>query len=245
MTPVPAVLGVDLAWGPRGRTGVAVLDAGGHLLASDTLRTDDELASFTAGWAARLAVVAVDAPLVVPNVVGRRACESSVAADFGRFHAGPYPSNRSLPHMDPPRGAVLADRLGWVLDPEAPALPGRPVCLEVFPHPAMISLFGLTRVLPYKARARRPFTVRHEAMTALVGLVEEHLGGVLGLDAGPSWPRLREGVAGARRPAHLDAVEDEIDAVICAHVAWRWLREPSQLRVHGDAASGYIVTFPA
>ncbi|MFN8077268.1 MAG: DUF429 domain-containing protein [Kineosporiaceae bacterium] len=239
-----AVLGVDLAWGPRARTGLAVLGADGALMASATVRTDEEIAQFVAGWRERLAVVAVDAPLIVRNASGRRPCEAQVAADFARFHAGPYPSNTSLPHFDPPRAATLAARLGWVPDPAVAPRPGRPVCLEVFPHPATVSLFGLERVLPYKARAGRSLAVRRDAAALLVGLVEDRLGPTLRPGASPRWRELRAAVESAARPVDLRRVEDEIDAVVCGYVAWRWLRTPEQLRVYGDAGSGFIVTFP-
>lgn len=243
--PTAAVLGVDLAWGPRARTGLALLDAAGRLIASATVRDDDEIAAFVAPHAAGLTVVALDAPLVVRNAVGRRRCEAEVAADFARFHAGPYPTNLGMAHLSPrPRGAVLAERLGWVLDPGAAAVAGTPVGLEVYPHPATVSLFGLPRVLPYKGRAGRAFDVRHAAATELVGLIDARLGADLGLSGSPRWAQLRAAVATATRPADLDRVEDEIDAVLCAYIGLRWWRRPADLRVYGDAAEGYLVTFP-
>ena len=46
-TEVPAsgrFLGVDLAWGERNRTGLAVLDGAGRLIASTAVHTDAEIA---------------------------------------------------------------------------------------------------------------------------------------------------------------------------------------------------------
>src|SRR3546814_14507906 len=76
---------------------------------------------------------------------------------FGRYNASPYPSNRANPMFDPPRAETLARRFGWSVDPEERGSVGRPVCIEVYPHPAMVSLFGLSSVLPYKSgRGRTP-----------------------------------------------------------------------------------------
>lgn len=63
-------LGMDLAWGPRARTGLAALDPSGRLVASCSVRTDDEIAAFVAHHSPGETVAAVDAPLVVPNTTG-------------------------------------------------------------------------------------------------------------------------------------------------------------------------------
>ena len=36
-------IGIDLAWGANGRTGLAAVDASGALLDSESVRTDDEI----------------------------------------------------------------------------------------------------------------------------------------------------------------------------------------------------------
>ena len=151
-------VGLDLAWGTRARTGVAACDEAGRLVASASMVRDDEITA----WLDRLdrldgrpVVVGVDAPLVVPNATGQRRAENLVQRAFGRFHAGAYPSNRANPLFDPPRAAVLAERFGWDPDPARAGTPERPTCLEVHPHAAVVALFGLDRVLPYKARSGR------------------------------------------------------------------------------------------
>ena len=98
--------------------GLAALDPSGGLVASTSVVTDDEIAAFVQRWD-RVGpgdglVAAVDAPLVVPNLTGRRPCEAQVSAAFGRFFAGAYPANRANPlFADEPRGARLARRFGW------------------------------------------------------------------------------------------------------------------------------------
>ena len=153
-------LGIDLAWGERARTGLAALDPGGALVASTSVVTDDEIAAFVQRWTSAGPgdglVAAVDAPLVVPNLTGRRPCEAQVSAAFGRFFAGAYPANRANPAFAPePRGARLARRFGWSIDPGTAMTPSTTLALEVYPHPAMVSLFGLDRVIPYKLKAGR------------------------------------------------------------------------------------------
>lgn len=170
-------VGIDLAWGPRARTGLAVLDEEGRLVASGTVVSDDDIAAFLGRWAPGEVVAAIDAPLVVPNRTGRRDCEAELGRLFGAYDAGAHPSNRSRPYFDPPRGQTLAHRFGWDLDPARPPGRGASVAIEVYPHPAMVTLFGLDRVLPVPPAppptppGRRP--VRHRtAFAAPVGPLE-------------------------------------------------------------------------
>ncbi len=236
-------LGLDLAWGERGRTGVAALDEAGRLIASASVRTDDEIAAFAAGHAPGPCTAAIDAPLIVPNAAGRRPCEAMTARLYGRYHAGPYPANRSSRLFDPePRAARLARRMGW--DPDPRVLPGKDTrtCIEVYPHPAMVVLFGLGRVIPYKQRGGRSLDDLRRAYGTLLPLIEAACGERLGLEAAPRWQAIRASVAGASRKADLRAVEDEIDAIFCGYLAWLWASGGTgSCRVLGDLASGYIV----
>lgn len=242
MSPVAlAYLGIDLAWGERNRTGLAALDPGGVLVASTSVRTDDELAGFVEQHAPGEVVVAIDAPLVVPNATGRRDCESLVQAEFGRYDAGAHSSNRSHVWFDPPRGETLARRFGWEVDPDVPPGAGRSVAIEVYPHPAMVTLFDLTRVLPYKNKPGRTTSSRRAAFSALLDAMEVLCDEPLRLSGCERWADIRAAAEEAERPMHLAAVEDEVDAIFCAYLAWLWGRRDPRLRVLGDVDRGYIV----
>lgn len=45
-------------------------------------------------------------------------------------------------------------------------------------------------------------------------------------------------------PGEFDRVEDELDGIVCAHLAWLWHRRRSALHVYGSYAEGYIVAPP-
>ena len=231
-------LGVDLAWGERGRTGLAVVDASGALLDSASARTDDEIDAWIARHG-RPVVVAVDAPLIVPNETGRREGERLLGRAYARFDAGAHPTNRSRPWMARPRGLDLAERHGWSVDPDHRPTAHAPVCIEVYPHPGMVGLFRLGRVVAYKKGA---FPDRRVGFEHLLALLESLA--VLRLDASAAWASIRERFAAATRPVDLDVLEDEIDAVFCAHLAWLWAEHRDALVVYGDLASGYIVAPP-
>lgn len=234
-------IGIDLAWGARGRTGLAVLDARGRLVASTSVVTDPEIDAFLAPYLGADVVAAIDAPLVVPNDAGSRPCERELGDVYRAYDAGAHPANRSRAYLDPPRGAVLAERHGWAVDPAVPPAAGRPVAVEVYPHPAMVALFGLGLVLPYKAKPGRDLDSLRAAFGALLAHLERVAGPTLHLDASQRWAQLRLAVASARRKSELRVVEDEVDAILCAHLARLWVTDRERMRVFGDVETGYIV----
>ncbi|MCZ3387777.1 MAG: DUF429 domain-containing protein [Actinomycetia bacterium] len=238
-------LGIDLAWGPRARTGIAVLDADGRLTASATVVTNDEISAVLDHHVRGDVVAAIDAPLVVANETGRRPCEAEISRLFGAYHAGPHASNLRKPWFQPqPRGAEIALARGWTLDPDARPGTGASCAIEVYPHPAMVSLFGLDRVIPYKNKQGRDFELLAFAFGELMDHMEATLGGVLGLSRSARWLELRSLARGARRKSDLGRIEDEVDAIFCAYLAWMWVNDAFSLQVYGDLASGYIVSPP-
>lgn len=232
--------GLDLAWGTRARTGVAAVGDDGRLTASGAVRTDDEIVAWLAAEAPDAVVVAVDAPLVVPNETGQRRCETEISRAFWRQRIGAHSANRGLPGFDPPRAAVLAERCGWSVDPGERGTTAHPVCLEVYPHPAMVVLFGLAQRIVYKAGRARG-AQRAVGFRQLVG----HLEALPELRLGehPRWAVLRAVVADPG-PGDLSRIEDELDAILCAHLAWRWHHRRESLAVYGSLAEGYIVAPP-
>ena len=74
--------------------------------------------------------------------------------------------------------------------------------------------------------------------------MERHFPG-LDLEANGRWEALRALAAGAQRKVELERIEDEVDAIVCAHLAWLWTHRPHALRVYGDVGTGYIVAPPS
>ncbi len=238
-----AFVGIDLAWGTRAPTGLAAVAEDGSLLGSATVRSDDEVVGWVDGLGVPPVVVAVDAPLVVRNAAGMRDCEKAVSRAFGAYGASCHPSSRARPQFDPPRAEVLVRRCGWRVapDPAAVGAGAGPVAVEVYPHAAMVGLFGLGSVLPYKAKAGRSVDARRLAMLEVLAHLEDVP--ELRLGTHPRWRLLRTAVDGAVRHVDLERVEDEVDAVLCAHLAWLWAHRPTALHVYGDA-DGFVVAPP-
>ncbi len=235
-------VGVDLAWSTRARTGLAAVDGAGALVDSASLRTDDDIDRWLGRGEWAPVVVGVDAPLIVVNESGQRPCERMVSQHFGAFGASCHTANRGRSWFDPPRGATLAGRHGWDMDPARPGTVERPACIEVYPHPAMVALFGLDRVIPYKGKSGRSVEFRRAAFADLVRHLEARE--PLALVSSARWAGIRAAVDQAARQVDLDRLEDEIDAIFCAHLAWLWHHEGDSMTVYGDLATGYIVTPP-
>jgi predicted RNase H-like nuclease len=235
-------VGVDLAWGGRNPSGLAALDQAGRVVAEGWATGDGEIAAFVAAHDRDGAVLALDAPLVVTNPAGtRRACEAELQRRYGRVGAGPYPSNLGLlggrvramdivrrsprPYLTVPRDPGRAT--GWW-------------AIEVFPHPAIVGLGGLSRALRYK---KGPPEARRAGLRALA-LVLAGLAAAeppLRLDADRLLARELL-VLDDRRGQALKAVEDLADAHVCAYVAlWWWWHGPAASLVAGDDATGAIV----
>ncbi|MGC8782839.1 MAG: DUF429 domain-containing protein [Armatimonadota bacterium] len=231
-------VGIDLAWGGKHPSGVAILRWERSLLRevapAQLLYTDDEICQAIALHdAGDTLVIAIDAPLVVPNLTGERPVEGEMRKRFARFHAACHPANRRL-LGDPPRGerlcALLAQKLGVQVSPAPPVQQPCRVAFEVYPHAAMVGLFGLPRILEYKARQGRSVSYRRQQMQAYIDL--------LGCLSDPPFS-LPEWLSDVPETAtELKRFEDRLDALFCAWLAARaWWRGGE---VVGEASAGTI-----
>ena len=235
-------VGVDLAWGDRNPTGVAVLDQRGALCHVGTAGDDEDVLAQLGRYVDGDCVVAVDAPLVVTNRTGNRRCEAELNRDFRRFDAGTHPANTGLAWFaDGGRGARLCAALDLDLDPSGGA-PRR--ALEVYPHAAAVVLFGLERTLKYKNKPGREFPALRSELLRLMDLVAGLRSARPALEVGayPGWVELLDLVRGATRKAQLRRAEDPVDAVLCAYLARYAALRPGDVTVYGDTETGCIVT---
>jgi histidinol-phosphate phosphatase family protein len=239
-------VGVDLAWSPRNCSGGVVLSEAGEVLTcTSALTGDDAILDFVtqAVPAGTPGLVAIDAPLAVPNETGGRACDRQAAAVFRRFEAAPYLANRrNLSQYGGLRAETIRQRLGSAGFRHHPYIERQRATrqvIEVFPHPATVSLFGLDRTLKYKARPGRDYASRWRELTRL----REGLASLANVT-----PPLRlstdlatiqiEGLKGRR----FKEVEDLLDAVVCAYSArYAWHHGPRGYAVYGDADQGHIL----
>jgi predicted RNase H-like nuclease len=237
-------IGVDLAWGQKGGTGVCVV-RGGNVLDSALLRTDEQILKWLAPHTAGPCLVAIDAPIVVINPTGRRPCESVLSRWLGGRDAGPHSSNTTNPAFaSGTRGSRLAAELGLGIDPHVQ--PGVPVrrAIEVYPHPALVVLFGLPKTLKYKAKSGRTVEARQQEFRTLIGLLEMLAGAAPPLRvSNPRLQQLKNAIDAAVTHAALDRAEDELDAYVCAYTGLHhWTHGAPNSAIIGSLDVGYIVT---
>jgi len=227
-------VGVDLAWGDRQPTGLAVLDEDAHLLHVSTVRTDEEIRTALTPYVEGPCLVAIDAPLIVTNPTGSRPAEQALSKDFRRFEAGTHPSNTGKPEFaNGTRGARICKMFGLDMDPRS----GRKRrAIEVYPHPATVVLFGLGKTLKYKDKRGRDLDGLRSELLLLMDYVERLV------TTDRTWRELRARVETATRKVDLRQVEDQVDAVVCAYVALFAERWPERTTTYGDFEQGYIVT---
>lgn len=227
--------GIDLAWGQKQRTGLAVLDEDGHLVHLSSVHTDEEIRDALAPYVEGPCVVGIDAPLIVTNPTGSREAERELNEDFQRFEAGAHPSNTGKPEFagGVTRGATICRLLRLDMDPRS----GRERrAIEVYPHPATIVLFNLAKTLKYKDKRGRTLDSLRAELLRLMDHVEQLV------PPDPTWRALRTQVEAATRKSELGRAEDQIDAVVCAYVALMAHRWPTRVTTYGSFEHGYIVT---
>ncbi len=228
-------LGVDLGWYGKPSGLASIVLEGSTLRLSRITRLqgiDDIIDWIDAEAGSGNAVAGVDAPLVIRNATGIRAAERGLNADFRRFHAGCHAANLGRPFA----GKVIAfsrrlEAIGFRHGPANEARqPGR-FQIEIHPHAATVSLFGLDRIVKYKRGAR------DEKAAGLRQLRSLMVSRLPGLD-----PPLALRLPSVPRTGNTKPVEDQIDAVLCAYIAahwWFWGTERN--RVYGSESDGYIV----
>ncbi len=205
--------------------------------ATGTLGDDDQILTYahSAFPGSMPGIVAVDAPLAVPNESGGRPCDRQVASAFGPFQAGPYPANRkNLARYGGLRAEAIRQRLealGFRHDPDFARQELTRRVVEVFPHPATISLFNLDRTLKYKARKGRDLAFRRNELARLRDLLEALASAEPPLLLSPGVASLR--MEGLRGKAFKEA-EDMLDAIICAYSAlYAWHHGPPGFAIYG------------
>lgn len=239
-----SVLGIDAAWTEKHASGVAVAveDANGwrlkgawpsvaHFLAeaygqpspekpSGGFGPANDLLAAARGLAGSLPdLVAVDMPMAVEPITGRRASDDALSRAYGaKWCAAHSPSSA--------RPGAISDHLrhgfaeaGYGLCISEIAIPG---LIEVYPHPALVELCDEPKRLPYKVGKIRSYwpklSPKHrrsllEGEWSAIGTVLEAY--LLGSEAFCTGFDLS--------PAQLKAQEDMIDAIICCICAIRAL----------------------
>lgn len=233
-------LGIDLGW-QSGGSGLCCLETTKTALKLVELGRCDSREAVLDWVDAQVnadgpALIAVDAPTLIPNETGMRLCDRLAHRYFGKYDAGCYPANQGRPFAEAliQFGLALEAR-GFQHAPKIkPRVPGR-YQIELFPHPATVHFFKLDRILKYKKgrladRCQQLVKLRQYQLSTFSKLTPQ-----LSLSNSdlPDIPKTGKA---------MKAVEDQLDSLTCAYAGahwWWWGLERNW--VLGDESQGYIV----
>ncbi|HCF25724.1 MAG TPA: hypothetical protein DEV81_00530 [Cyanobacteria bacterium UBA11049] len=160
--------------------------------------------------------------------------------------------DRQLDLLDLDRLEAIADILSWI-DPHVKS--DEPAIIEALPHPAIVNLFNLERILKYKkgklAERHLERTKLHQFIVNILATLEPPLNlkeqgkrtkaQAIHFILQPT-PTGKQATSFILQGAALKAVKDRLDSPICTYVAanwWYWGLERNW--VLGDRTTGYIV----
>lgn len=249
-------LGIDLGW-TSGATGLCclswennqlqLLDLDRRLAIEDILAWVD-----THATAPEPAMIAVDAPTLIPNARGMRLADYLTHQYFGRYHAGCYPANLNSKFASRTVGfGKSLEARGFAHAPQIEPQKSDRYQIEVFPHPATVNLFGLERILKYKkgklAERRTQLTKLRQYILDILPALEPRLDirhswewGVV--SGSTTYSLLSIPYSPPLSGAAIKSIEDKLDAIICAYVgAYWWYWGSDRNLVLGDRTTGYIV----
>ncbi|MEG3977095.1 DUF429 domain-containing protein [Microcoleus sp. herbarium8] len=247
-------IGIDLGWssGPSGlcclnweNNQLQLIECDRLLATNDILTWIDRQISPT-----EPAIIAVDAPTIIPNPTGMREADKLTHKHFGRYHAGCYPANLSRPFAQKTVEFGLSlEARGFVHAPTITAQELGRYQIEVYPHPATINLFQLERIIKYKkgklAERQLELMKLYQYIIDILPTLKPSLNLA---NAANKNQRSSAFISGLKLPeiptstAALKALEDQLDALLCAYIGahwWYWGIERNL--VLGDRANGYIV----
>ena len=240
-------VGIDLAWSDRNGTGIAVLKGNrnrAELCYSGIVFDDNEIMGSVKDIVkSQNAFIAIDAPLIVPNKEGRREAERLVGLHFRKYDAGAHPANRT--RLSQWSGKIRGEEISRLLkkegfrhSPYARKFEKNRKFFEVFPHPSMVVLFNLDRIIRYKSKPKRDYEFRWKEFRTY----QKHLKNLE--KAKPSLVLPKEFYKDVRklRAKKLKNYEDMLDAVFCAYIAYYFWAKPDKCAVLGDMRKGYILT---
>jgi predicted RNase H-like nuclease len=227
------IIGIDLAWGDKKPDGVAYINMGRSSVSVKGFaypRGDEELMTLLNSMLARQdkAFITVDAPIVCPNLTGTRPVDRLTHTLFHREHAACHPANRTKC----PRPVRVREKLealgivtGWDLHGS------KKLVAEVYPHPAMVRLFKLRRIVKYK---KGTVDQRRSEFRRLQRLLRRFMG--------KSFPDLilNHETKNLLKTSWSKPVEDLTDALFCALIGL-WHVEDRGSEIIGDLSTGFIL----
>lgn len=238
-------VGIDLAWSEKNKTGLAISEgnqSGIELCYYDTKVSNEEIINTIKNVVENEnAIIAIDAPLIVPNETGRRRAEQEISIKYGKNSASAHSSNRQL--LTKNNGIIRGEKLshelelmGYCQNPYLESFEEEKKFFEVYPHPAMIELFELNTILKYKQKSGRNYETRCKAFQ----IYQSNMKTLEGLNPSPVLSKVLGKEINGLKGKEIKNYEDILDAVFCSYIAYYTWANPEKCHVFGNMDEGYI-----
>jgi predicted RNase H-like nuclease len=231
---MPLLVGADLAWRlERNNSALSLIEAKHGVLhlrkVVPAIIGESDIFACIADW--QPTGIAIDAPLVVKNDQGMRACERALNQVYRAKYAGCHPTNLNLyPQQEISQLSKRLERHGYH------HLAKEYWQIECYPHPTLIEWFQLDQRLAYK---RGSVAERRDGQLQLAMLLGRWVAkGKLVLDESVEYLFEPSRIASLRGNS-LKINEDALDAVICGLIAGCYYYQTPH-RCFGTVEAGYI-----
>jgi predicted RNase H-like nuclease len=268
---VAAILGIDAAWTEDGSSGVALLkndSSGWNCIAAersyadfigraglalqedkgplqDTIPNPDALlgAARKLLGGDKVEVVAVDIPVSIVPISGRRAADNKISSEFGANWCGTHSPSSERPGDVGTKISEGFSEVGYPLATADTPAGDKPKLIEVFPHVALLRMLGVSSRVPYKVGKSKKYwpedtrEVRKERLlTEFDKILEALKREICGISLELPTPTT------AKSLASLKPFEDVIDAIVCAWVGITYLGKKA--KPYGDHTAAIWVPDP-
>lgn len=242
-------VGIDLAWSEKNTSGVCIIKTenkkDAKIVDYKIMKTDDEILEFIFSVIKdNNAFIGIDAPLIVPNQNGRRLAEVLVGEKFRKYNAGAHPANRERlsSFTGTIRGEELSKKLernGFLQNYEIEEQDFSKRFFEVYPHPAIVALFKLNKILKYKAKPKRDYKFRYSEFKKLLDNIKslECFNPSLNIP-----DQIYKTNVEILKGQKLKDFEDILDSIICAYIVFYFWYNPKKSLILGNLKEGYILT---
>jgi predicted RNase H-like nuclease len=265
-----AILGIDPAWTPDAPSGVALLArTNGDWRCLGLAPTYAQFLALAEGipvdWAGRptgslpdveellraaqrllgtgsVDLVTIDMPLSSGVISKRRAADSAISRTFGGRGCGTHSPGAVRPGSISDRLRSEFGRLGYALGTTASPTGITPALIEVYPHPALLTLLSAAYRVPYKvSRAGRywPDLTQVARRRKLIVAWLEILEALTLTISGANLPLPSLGSSEKLGTSELKRYEDALDALICGWIGTQYVK--GQCFPYGDEAAAIWV----
>lgn len=260
-----AILAIDAAWTPKEPSGVTLLDQQNNRV-WQCLALAPSYAAFInlsngepVNWHAKptagspnptallnaaqrllngktVSLVTVDMPLSTLPITGRRTADNAVSKAFGNVGCGTHSPQPNRPGNI---GLMLSNGFvatGYPLATATTQVSTYPCLVEVYPHPALLTLTNAPFRLRYKVSKSRRYWPKISIQKRIVNLLNAYQGILEALrmyiEHIPLDLPMPQQV---NNLAHLKRYEDALDALVCGWVGVKYLA--GQIRCYGDSTA--------